>query len=96
MLKVRIKQNKLGDTRTATKIPTFSEFVDSNNLHRRDVKELMDAIIIDTPHYLHHTIAMAAVDRGIHVLSDKYLLLRKHFSRMKIRCLDIKLCQQQN
>ena len=47
MEKVKIKQNKLGDTRTATKIPTFSEFVDSNNLHRRDVKELMDAIIID-------------------------------------------------
>lgn len=47
MEKVKIKQNKLGDTRTATKIPTFSEFVNSNNLHRRDVKELMDAIIID-------------------------------------------------
>ena len=46
MEKVKIKQNKLGDTRTATKIPTFSEFVDSNNLHRRDVKELMDTISI--------------------------------------------------
>ena len=47
MLKVRIKQNKLGDTRTATRIPTFSEFSDSNQLHCRDVRELMEAIGID-------------------------------------------------
>jgi hypothetical protein len=43
-MKVVIKQNKLGDTRTATKIPTFSEFVDSNRLHCRDVKEMMNEI----------------------------------------------------
>jgi len=47
MRKVKIKQNKLGDTRTATKIPTFPEFVNSNQLHRRDVEELMDAMSID-------------------------------------------------
>ena len=43
-MKVIIKQNKLGDTRTATKIPTFTEFVDSNYLHREDVREMMDEI----------------------------------------------------
>ena len=43
-MKVVIKQNKLGDTRTATKIPTFSEFVDSNRLHCRDVGEMMNEI----------------------------------------------------
>ena len=44
MNKVKIKQNKLGDTRTATKIPTFNEFNHSNQLHCRDVGELMDSI----------------------------------------------------
>lgn len=34
---------------------------------------VIDAVIIDTPHYLHPTIALAAVKRGIHVLSDKPL-----------------------
>lgn len=43
-MKVTIKQNKLGDTRTATKVPTFYEFEDSNVLHRRDVRELMKVI----------------------------------------------------
>ena len=47
MKKVKIKQNKLGDTRTATKVPTFYEFADSNQLHCRDVRELMDAIAVD-------------------------------------------------
>lgn len=44
MNKVRIKQNKLGDIRTATKIPTFIEFINSNQLHREDVKNLMNEI----------------------------------------------------
>lgn len=47
MEKVKIKQNKLGDTRTATKVPTFYEFVDSNSLHCIDVREMMNAISID-------------------------------------------------
>ena len=33
----------------------------------------IDAIIIDTPHYLHPIISMAAVEHCIHVLSDKPL-----------------------
>lgn len=33
----------------------------------------VDAIIIDTPHYLHPIISMVAVKNGIHVLSDKPL-----------------------
>lgn len=44
MMKVKIKQNKLGDTRTATKVPTFTEFDHSNRLHRKDVGEMMDEI----------------------------------------------------
>ena len=47
MEKVKIKQNKLGDTRTATKVPAFYEFEYSNNLHCRDVRKLMYAISID-------------------------------------------------
>ena len=43
-MKVTISQNKLGDTRTATKIPTFTEFVNSNKLHCRDVMEMMNEI----------------------------------------------------
>lgn len=43
-MKVTIKQNKLGDTRTATKIPTFTEFERSNKLHCRDVGEMMSEI----------------------------------------------------
>lgn len=47
MTKVKIKRNKLGDTRTATKIPTFTEFVNSNQRHCADVRNLMDAIGVD-------------------------------------------------
>ena len=43
-MRVRIKQNKLGDTRTATKVPTFTEFDHSNQLHRRDVDAMMNEI----------------------------------------------------
>ncbi len=32
-----------------------------------------DAVIIDTPHYLHPIIALEAVKKGVHVLSDKPL-----------------------
>ena len=35
--------------------------------------EYIDAVIIDTPHYLHPVIALYAVKQGIHVLSDKPL-----------------------
>ena len=34
---------------------------------------IVDAVIIDTPHYLHPVIALEAVRLGIHVLSDKPL-----------------------
>lgn len=43
-MKVRIKQNKLGDTRTATRTPTFTEFVESNRLHSEDVANMMREI----------------------------------------------------
>ena len=44
MRKINIKQNTLGDTRTATKVPTFYEFVDSNRSHIDDVAIMMDYI----------------------------------------------------
>ena len=34
-------------------------------------KNVIDAVIIDTPHYLHPTIGIEALERGLHVLSDK-------------------------
>lgn len=44
MRKVRIKRNVLGDTRTATKIPDFYEFSDSNKMHSEDVENMMEVI----------------------------------------------------
>lgn len=41
MKKVEIKRNTLGDTRTATRIPTFPEFDRANILHKTDVKNMM-------------------------------------------------------
>ena len=35
--------------------------------------DVIDAVIIDTPHYLHPIVALAAVKQDIHVLSDKPL-----------------------
>jgi hypothetical protein len=43
-MKVKIKQNKLGDTRTATITPTFTEFINSNQLHCEDVENMTHAI----------------------------------------------------
>jgi len=39
---IKIPRNTLGDTRTAERIPTISEFNDSNMQHRRDVEALME------------------------------------------------------
>ncbi len=44
MNKVTIKRSTCGDTRTATKVPTFPEFNESNDLHRNDVRNMMRAI----------------------------------------------------
>lgn len=41
---VKIKPNKLGDTRTATHTPSIREFEHANSLHREDVSHLMKAI----------------------------------------------------
>lgn len=32
---------------------------------------LCDAVLVETPHYLHPEIVMAALERGIHVICDK-------------------------
>ena len=44
MKKIKIKRNSLGDTRTATKVPTYSEFTESNRLHVEDVEIMMRSI----------------------------------------------------
>lgn len=44
MRKIKIKHNTLGDTRTATKVPTFYEFVDANRDHVDDVEKMMNEL----------------------------------------------------
>ena len=44
MREIKIKQNTLGDTRTATKVPTFYEFAESNRSHVNDVSNMMNSI----------------------------------------------------
>lgn len=41
---VKIKRNTLGDTRTAEKVPTISEFNRANDSHRTDVRSMMGAV----------------------------------------------------
>lgn len=47
MKKVQILRNKLGDTRTATRVPTFDEFSDSNRYHVNDVSSMMNELAND-------------------------------------------------
>ena len=47
MNKIKISRNVLGDTRTATRVPTFYEMVDSNRNHINDVAEMMREIAED-------------------------------------------------
>ena len=47
MNKVKIKRNVLGDTRTATRVPTFYEFIDSNRSHVEDVSNMMSELAKD-------------------------------------------------
>ena len=44
MRKIKIKRNNLGDTRTATRMPTFYEFSDSNLGHVEDVSNMMSTL----------------------------------------------------
>ena len=43
MEKITIKKNSLGDSRTAAHVPSREEFSESNNSHRNDVSNLMNA-----------------------------------------------------
>ena len=43
MEKITIKKNSLGDSRTASHVPSREEFSESNNSHRTDVSNLMNA-----------------------------------------------------
>lgn len=44
MKKIEIKRNRLGDTRTAERVPTFEEFNAANINHRSDVSTMMNAL----------------------------------------------------
>lgn len=44
MEKIKIKRNTNGDTRVATKVPTFEEFKEANYDHCDDVSNMMDSI----------------------------------------------------
>ena len=44
MRQTKIKKNSLGDTRTATIVPTFGEFNVANTSHREDVKSMMSSL----------------------------------------------------
>jgi hypothetical protein len=44
MKRTKIKKNPLGDTRTAIRVPNFSEFRDANTSHRREVETMMQNI----------------------------------------------------
>lgn len=43
-MKIKIKRNTLGDTRTAERVPTFIEFSNSNRDHVNDVSNMMNGI----------------------------------------------------
>lgn len=47
MKRIKIEKNSLGDTRTATRVPTFCEFNDANTMHIADVKNMMHAIALE-------------------------------------------------
>lgn len=44
MKPVKIVKNTNGDSRVAKSVPDFYKFVDANNLHRADVKNMMNAL----------------------------------------------------
>jgi hypothetical protein len=44
MKPIEIKKNSIGDTRTATRVPTFDEFIEANAEHRSDVSRMMSGI----------------------------------------------------
>lgn len=44
MKQIEIKKNSIGDTRTATRVPTFEEFTAANAEHRSDVSRMMSCI----------------------------------------------------
>lgn len=41
MRTIKIQKNSLGDTRTATRVPTFAEFSNANQMHVNDVVDMM-------------------------------------------------------
>lgn len=52
-------------------------YTDFNTMAQREGEreDGIDAVVIATPNYLHHPVAMAFMDAGIHIISDKPLTL---------------------
>ena len=60
-----IAQGALNKAMEAYSVPGFDKHEDLLN------SGLVDAVIVATPHYLHPPIAVAAMNKGIHVISEK-------------------------
>lgn len=43
---IEMQKNSIGDTRTAKRVPTITEFDVSNGLHQRDVREMMEEVAL--------------------------------------------------
>src|SRR5687767_10411668 len=54
--------DRVADPQALGRFATYQALLDS---------KLVDAIVIATPHFQHPEIAMAAFERGVHVLSEK-------------------------
>lgn len=64
MNKIKINRNILGDTRTATIVPTFYQLNDSNRDHIEDVKKMMSGLAED--------IKLAGINHDKTKMTDPY------------------------
>ena len=61
------------DLETAKKVGTENNVPYFDDYHKLIKSGLCDAVLIATPHYLHHEIGIAAFKAGLHVLTEKPL-----------------------
>ncbi len=66
---------RVADAQAVGKFTTYQAMLDS---------KLVDAVVIATPHFQHPEIALAALERGIHVLSEKPLAVHVKDARKVI------------
>src|SRR5215207_3445809 len=67
--------SRVSDPKSVGRFTTYQELLDSKQV---------DAIIIATPHFQHPEIALAAFERGVHVLSEKPLAVHVKDARKVI------------